>query len=87
MLSIRTVWKAVFNEDVTGGKKSGPEQFRVICPFHHDHAPSCDVSLAKDAFICRSCGAHGGYLYVVIRAGYAENNREAMAWLERRGVV
>ena len=83
---IREVWQAVFGEDITARKASGRNQFRVVCPFHDDHSPSCDVSTAKDAFVCRSCGAAGGYLDVVVRAGFADSRRSAVEWLQRRGL-
>jgi hypothetical protein len=83
---IAEVWQLAFGQSLLGKPRSGPNQVRVVCPFHDDHSPSCDVSLEKDAFFCRSCDAHGGYLDVVIRAGYAANRREAAAWLKRRGL-
>ena len=83
---IERVWFAVFGESLADKRRSGPKQVRVICPFHQDRSPSCDVSLAKDAFFCRSCGAAGGYLDVVVKAGLADSRRDAAAWLERRGV-
>ena len=83
---IEDVWLLAFGESLAGKRRSGPDQVRVVCPFHDDHSPSCDVSLAKDAFFCRSCEAKGGYLDVIVRAGYASSRSEAAAWLERRGV-
>ena len=82
---IARVWELVLGEPVKG-QRTGHEQYRVRCPFHEDRHPSCDVSLAKDAFLCRSCGAAGGYTDVVIRAGYAQTKAEAMRWLARHGV-
>lgn len=83
---IREVWQAAFGEDVTTKPKSGPDQHRVLCPFHHERNPSCDVSIRKDAFICRSCGKKGGYLDVVVLAGYADTRASAARWLENHGV-
>ena len=83
---IAEVWQLAFGESLNGKRPSGPNQVRVVCPFHADHSPSCDVSLTKDAFCCRSCGASGGYLDVIIKAGYVTSRREARDWLERRGV-
>jgi len=83
---IREVWQACFGQDVTAAKKSGPNQYRVLCPFHSEKSPSCDVEIVKNVFTCRSCEAHGGYLDVVVLAGNAANRREAHEWLERHGV-
>lgn len=83
---IERVWFAVFGESIATKRQTGPKQFRVLCPFHREHHPSCDVSLLKNTFFCRSCGASGGYLDVVIRAGNADNRREAAAWLKNHGV-
>lgn len=83
---IREVWQAVFGQDVTSARRSGPNQFRVLCPFHHESNPSCDVNLEKDVFLCRSSCGGGGYLDVVIRAGNARDRREAREWLRARGV-
>jgi hypothetical protein len=84
---IEQVWLAVFGERLSEKKRSAPDQARVVCPFHADHSPSCDVNLAKNVFFCRSCGAKGGYLDVVIRAGFASTRREAATWLQRRGLT
>lgn len=82
--NIRIAWKAVFGEDITSFRTSGPEQYRGLCPFHNDHTPSCDVSLTKNAFVCRVCNAHGGVLDLVIEAGYATTRAGAAAWLRER---
>ena len=86
MTAIERVWFATFGESIGSKKKSGPGQVRVLCPFHQERNPSCDVSLEKNVFVCRSCGASGGYLDVPILAGNARDRREAAQWLERRGV-
>jgi DNA primase len=86
-LDIQRIWQAVFGEDVTRGKRSAPEQYRVLCPWHHENHPSCDVSLAKNTFFCRSCPARGGALQVVVLAGYARDNGEAVEWLKAHGVA
>lgn len=83
---IEKVWLRLYGEDVTTKKRTGPQQFRVLCAFHEDRHPSCDISVAKDAFICRSCGAAGGYLDVIIREGLALNRSDAMRWIERNGL-
>jgi hypothetical protein len=83
---IAEVWRAVFGEMIPGPhhRRTGPDQYRVLCPFHHDNHPSCDVSLAKNVFLCRSCGAKGNSLDVVILAGFAADRRQAAQWLEPR---
>lgn len=83
---IQQVWKAVFGEDVCAARAVGTDQRRVLCPFHSESLPSCDVSLAKNAYYCRSCGASGGAFSVVVRAGLANSNAEAVTWLRQHGV-
>jgi len=84
---IAEVWAAVYGEELASKRRSGPDQVRVLCPWHPERHPSCDISLRKNAFICRSCGAQGGYLDVVVLAGFAHDRREAAKWLERRGIA
>ena len=83
---IEKVWFSLYREDIKTKKTSGPSQYRVLCPFHRESNPSLDISLAKDAFICRSCGASGGYLDLIIREGLADNRCDAMRWIEERGL-
>jgi len=37
----------------------------TLCPFHDDHNPSCNVSIEKQCFICKACGAHGDLTYLM----------------------
>ncbi len=83
---IARVWFAVFGESLEGRKVQRGE-VRVLCPFHLERSPSCDVHLAKNSFICRSCGAAGGCLDVVVKSGNASDRREAASWLKARGVL
>lgn len=83
---IREVWHAVFGEDITSKKRIAANTFRTLCPYHLENSPSCDVNTEKNVFICRSCGTSGGYLDVVVKAGYVNDRRQARIWLERRGV-
>jgi hypothetical protein len=83
---IRDVWIAVFGDDPARGHTSAPSQHRVLCPFHAERSPSCDVHLEKNTFICRSCGAAGGALDVVVREGNAKNRSTAITWLKEQGV-
>jgi len=45
--------------DIPAGKG---DDFKIPCPFHDDHKPSCSVSTRKDVFHCFSCGAKGNTL-------------------------
>lgn len=86
-LDIRAVWLASFGEDVAVARRSGVQQHRVRCPFHTESRASCDVSLEKHVFYCRSCGASGGALDVVVLAGYAPTRAAAVTWLRQHGVA
>ena len=79
-VEIARVWRALYGDDPSDGKRSAPMQYRVTCPFHADRNPSCDVSISKDTFICRSCGAAGGVLDLVMRELACEH-AEARAWI------
>ncbi len=83
---IREVWQAVFGIDPESGRAISGDQHRVLCPFHFESNASCDVAIGKNTFLCRSCGAKGGILDVVILAGNADDRRGAAAWLEARGL-
>jgi hypothetical protein len=83
---IREVWMAVHGDDPTVGALSASEQHRVVCPYHFEKNPSCDVSISKNAFKCRACPAEGGVLDVVVLAGEARTRAEAITWLASRGV-
>ncbi len=85
--AIRDVWRAVYGDDVTTGHRLPNEQYRVLCPFHAERNASCDVSLPKNTYLCRSCGASGGALSLVVAAGNAETHTAAIDWLESHGVV
>lgn len=86
-VDIRQTWIFCFWDDPATHKKSGLNQYSVLCPFHAERHPSCDVSLEKNVFICRSCGAKGGALDTIILAGYAQTRSEAAKWLEARGAL
>jgi hypothetical protein len=89
MTGIREVFSAAFGDDVTKGRRSGPNQFRTRCVFHSPDAhPSLDVDLSKNVYCCRSvnCGAAGGTLDLVVAAGYASDHSGAAKWLWARGL-
>jgi hypothetical protein len=85
--NIRHTWILLFGCDPMTSRKSGPDQHRVMCPFHSERNPSCDVSLSKNVFICRSCNARGGTLDAVICGGRATTHSEAAQWLRDRGAL
>ena len=86
-VDIRRAWQLAFGEDILAARKIGPDQYRVLCPFHYERNPRCDVSTRKNVIFCRSCDAKGGTLDVIVHAGYAANRAEAAQWLRRRGVL
>jgi DNA primase len=38
---------------------------KIVCPFHDDHRPSCNVDFGSGTFYCFACGAHGDALSFV----------------------
>lgn len=86
-INIRRAFYALFGEDLVQCPKSGPNQRRTLCKFHLERNPSLDVSLEKNVFRCRSCGASGGVLDAVILAGRAETRSEAARWLKAHGAL
>ena len=82
-VGIVRVYEIATHTTVTAPERGG--NHRVKCPSrgHIDGRPSCDLSPAKDAFVCRSCGESGGKLDLIIAAGHAQNRRDAAVWLER----
>ena len=67
--SIVNVWRRLYAEELEDKPRVNgrPDEVRVHCPFHQDEHPSCDVNLAKDAWICRSCGMGGGVTTLIVR--------------------
>ncbi len=45
-----------------GGESQSNGEIRFLCPEHNDHNPSADWSPGKQVWICRACGAGGGYV-------------------------
>lgn len=45
------------------------DEVRVLCPFHEDTSPSCDINLEKNLFTCRasSCKQHGDFVALLAR--------------------
>lgn len=80
MISIARVWRALYNEDVTTGRRSAPMQYKVVCPFHADKHPSCDVNVDKNVFYCRSCGANGG-VFALVQKELRLNREAARVWI------
>jgi DNA primase len=79
-VSIRDVWRVLYGEDVVHGRRIGAQQYRVRCPFHADSNPSCDVSLAKDTWICRA-GCGGGGCVGLVERELGVSPERAGAWL------
>lgn len=48
------------------GKKLGAE-IAFLCPAHEDHTPSANYNPVKETWICRSCGAKGGWTDLAAR--------------------
>lgn len=68
--------------NLVGVERSG--RYLVICPSreHSDTHPSCHLTPAREAWICRSCGAKGGKLDLVVAAGHVDDRAGAARWLE-----
>ena len=60
-------------------------RYMVRCPAadHDDNHPSCSLNPANDTWYCFGCGKKGGKLSLIIAAGNAKTNAEAMDWLKR----
>jgi hypothetical protein len=83
---IGQIWEALYGESLESKTRGNRSSVLVSCPFHFEKTGSCNVDLKKNVFHCFGCGAQGGYLDLVVRAGFAATRREAAAWLERRGI-
>lgn len=46
------------------------DEVRIVCPFHEDNSPSCDINLEKNLFQCRAsqCKQHGDFVALLARA-------------------
>ena len=62
------------------------DEITVQCPDcnHVDQNASCDLNVRKNAFCCRSCGAHGGIADLIIASGNAADRASAARWLEAK---
>lgn len=50
------------------GKLRSNGWYRMLCPFHADSSPSCDINTETGGFKCWSCGAHGWIADLVKKA-------------------
>jgi 5S rRNA maturation endonuclease (ribonuclease M5) len=84
VLEVVQVYEAVTGNSTAGQAKGA--HVRVICPsaIHNDSEPSCDLSPAKNSWICRSCEAKGGVVDLPIAAGLAANRVESFTWLKEK---
>ncbi|MEP3422887.1 MAG: CHC2 zinc finger domain-containing protein [Erythrobacter sp.] len=42
--------------------KGESDQFKIVCPFHDDHKPSCGINRTKQVYHCFACDAGGNAL-------------------------
>jgi len=48
-------------------KAKGRDELRIRCPYHEDNSPSCDISLRKLEFVCRSCQVSGDIFALFVK--------------------
>lgn len=53
-----------------GGKARGREII-FLCPSHPDQKPSASYNVEKHVWVCRVCGAGGGYVNLTEALGWA----------------
>ena len=52
-------------------QKSGPATFKVLCPFHAERTPSCNITPSIGRFKCFGCQASGDVIdFVMEQCGY-----------------
>lgn len=84
--SIADVYRTIRGEDLPG---DGDDR-RGFClaVAHNDvNNPSCDYSMTKGAFHCKTCEANGGVLALIVAAAKATDNKGALAWLREVGLM
>ncbi|MFP5297809.1 MAG: DNA primase [Actinomycetota bacterium] len=73
--------------DLIGGyttlKRSGPNKFKGLCPFHSEKTPSFTVDSSTNLFYCFGCGK-GGNIYQFVQEIENLPFPEAVEWLARR---
>lgn len=73
--------------DLIGGyttiKRSGPNKFKALCPFHSEKTPSFTVDSSTNLFYCFGCGK-GGNIYQFVQEIENLPFPEAVEWLARR---
>lgn len=73
--------------DLIGGyttiKRSGPNKFKGLCPFHSEKTPSFTVDSSTNLYYCFGCGK-GGNIYQFVQEIENLPFPEAVEWLARR---
>lgn len=64
-------------------KRSGPNKFKGLCPFHSEKTPSFTVDSSTNLFYCFGCGK-GGNIYQFVQEIENLPFPEAVEWLARR---
>jgi DNA primase len=64
-------------------KKSGPNAFKGLCPFHSEKTPSFTVDATRGLFYCFGCG-EGGNIYHFIEKIENLGFRDSVEWLARK---
>ena len=74
---------------ISGGELGDPDadEHRDYCYAHDDKTPSCDYNTPKNTWVCRSCGAGGGVLKLIVASGNATDEKAAIKWLRDKGLL
>jgi len=66
-----------------GARLSGDE-WTLLCPFHGEESPSCNVNAQNGLFHCKACGAHGDQIAYIAHVRHL-TPLEAAQWIKDHG--
>jgi len=72
--------------DYTALKKAG-QNFKALCPFHHEKSPSFVVNPDKQIFHCFGCGVGGNVIGFLMRQEHLEFPQAVRFLAEKKGIV